>query len=258
MEGANSTTNWMVGYTKNLTLQVDNMSFKVHIHIVKHASFDILLGWPFEWTSLCQIEDLLSSEVEVSVCDPTNIMHRVYVPACPCIRCTVAVKTLSVVNHSSPSVTIYPTFFLVQGPPELVTLCIPNRLPVLKDQPPTIFPSAMPPDLISKQPLPMNPPFVEDLPPHADMPCPISIEPLPEPLILEPPVKPLIPIPWNTYQYQYLSMEDFIKHVMQNPASCPLDNQDSPILVVPPLEPEPAMHYLPDSPEGYTPSQLAS
>ena len=44
MEGANSTTNWIVGCTKNLTLQVGNMLFKVHAHIVKHASFDILLG----------------------------------------------------------------------------------------------------------------------------------------------------------------------------------------------------------------------
>ena len=44
MEGANSATNWTVGCTENLTLQVSNVSFKVHVHIVKHTSFDILLG----------------------------------------------------------------------------------------------------------------------------------------------------------------------------------------------------------------------
>ena len=88
-----------------------------------------------------------------------------------------------------------PLIFPSSGPPELVTLCLPDKPPVLKDQPSIIFPSAMPPDLISKQPLPMNLPFVEDLPSHVDMPRPMSTEPLPEPLILEPPVKPLIPIP---------------------------------------------------------------
>ena len=39
---------------------------------------------------------------------------------------------------------------------------------------------------------------------------------------------------------------------MQNPVSHPLDDQDSPMLDTPPLEPEPTMHYLPDSPEGHT------
>ena len=76
-----------------------------------------------------------------------------------------------------------------------MTICLPDKLPVLKDQLPIIFPSAMPPDLMSKRPLPMNPPLVEDLPPHVDMPHPMSTEPLPEPLVLEPPVEPLVPIP---------------------------------------------------------------
>ena len=39
---------------------------------------------------------------------------------------------------------------------------------------------------------------------------------------------------------------------MQNPVSCPLDDQDSPMLEAPPLEPEPVTPYLPDSPEGHT------
>ena len=80
-----------------------------------------------------------------------------------------------------------------------MTIHLPDKLPVLKDQPPIIFPSAMPPDLMSKQPLPMNPPFVEDLPSCVDIPHSMSTEPLPESLILEPPIEPLIPIPWNTH-----------------------------------------------------------
>ena len=46
-------------------------------------------------------------------------------------------------------------------------------------------------------------------------------------------------------------MEDFVKHMMQNPVSSPLDDQDSSMLDVLPLEPEPAMYYLPDRPEGH-------
>ena len=47
-------------------------------------------------------------------------------------------------------------------------------------------------------------------------------------------------------------MEDFIEHIMQSPVLCPLDDQDSPMSDMPPLEPEPVMPYMPDSPEGYT------
>ena len=92
-----------------------------------------------------------------------------------------------------------PYIFPGSHSPDPVTICLPDKLPVLKDQPPIIFPSAMPPNLMSKQLLPMNPPLVEDLPSCADMPCPMSTEPLPEPLVLEPPVEPLVPIPWNIH-----------------------------------------------------------
>ena len=98
----------------------------------------------------------------------------------------------------------------------------------------------------------MNPPLVEDLLPHVDTPCPMSTEPLPEPLILEPPIEPLIPIPWNIHHRQYSSMEEFIEHVMQNPVFWPMDDLDSPMSDAPLLEPDPVMPYLPDSPEGHT------
>lgn len=44
MEGANRATNWTVGCAENLTLQVGDVLIKVHAHVVKHATFDILLG----------------------------------------------------------------------------------------------------------------------------------------------------------------------------------------------------------------------
>jgi hypothetical protein len=47
MEGANGVTNWTVGCAKDLTLQVGNVLFKVHVHVVEHTSFSLLLGQPF-------------------------------------------------------------------------------------------------------------------------------------------------------------------------------------------------------------------
>lgn len=67
MEGANSATNWTVGCAENLILQVGNVSFTVHTHVIEHVSFDLLLGRPFQQAAQCQFEDLPSSEVEVSV-----------------------------------------------------------------------------------------------------------------------------------------------------------------------------------------------
>jgi hypothetical protein len=44
MEGANGTTNWTVGCTEYLDLQVGNVPLKVHVHIVEKAPFCLLLG----------------------------------------------------------------------------------------------------------------------------------------------------------------------------------------------------------------------
>ena len=154
-------------------------------------------------------------------------------------------------ERSSSSCYNPPYIFPGSGSSDPMTIHLPDKLPVLRDQPPIIFPSAMRPDLISKQPLPMNPPLVENLPPYADTPHPMSTEPLPEPLVLEPPVKPLIPIPWNIHCRQYSSMEEFVEHMMQNPVSQPVDDLDSPMSDAPPLEPDPVTPYLLNSLEGH-------
>jgi len=52
MEGANSATNWTVGCAKNLPMQVGDVTIKVHMHVVKHMSFSLLLGWPFQKAAL--------------------------------------------------------------------------------------------------------------------------------------------------------------------------------------------------------------
>ena len=53
MEGANGATNWTVGCAKNLTLQVSNISFTAHMHVIEHVSFELLLGCPFQQAAQC-------------------------------------------------------------------------------------------------------------------------------------------------------------------------------------------------------------
>ena len=103
MEGANGATNWMVGCTENLTLQVGDVSFTAHVHVIEHTSFELLLGRPFQQAAQCRFEDLPSGEVEVSMQDPTNLSRRVFLTTRPCIRCTPSFKLLSVLNHVSLS-----------------------------------------------------------------------------------------------------------------------------------------------------------
>jgi len=98
MEGANSATNWTVGCTKNLPLQVGDVMIKAHTHVVKHMSFGLLLGCPFQKSALLRFEDLPSGEVEVSVHNPTNLEHRVFVPTRPHTGRAPAVSVVSVLN----------------------------------------------------------------------------------------------------------------------------------------------------------------
>jgi len=108
-----------------------------------------------------------------------------------------------------------PQFFLSLSDPLLVTLSMP------------------------KQPLPLNPSFLPDLPP---LPPSKPLSPLDQP-----PVEPLIPVPWNIHHWEYSSMEMYQE---PPPVENPLEDPDSPMEDAPPLEPEPFIPYEPDVPGG--------
>jgi len=118
-------------------------------------------------------------------------------------------------------------------------------------KPPVIFPSASPPELMGKAPLPLNPP---SLPPVEQ---PISVTPQwtkPSQVIMTrspspamsiypdfdlPTMQPPTPIPWSTYHQQYSSMESYQEPpLVENP----LEDQDSPIEDVPPPKLEPTQY----------------
>jgi len=71
---------------------------------------------------------------------------------------------------------------------------------------------------------------------------------LPSPLD-QPPVEPLVPVPWNIHHQEYSSMETYQE---PPPVENPLEDPDSPMEDVPPLEPEPVTRYEPDVPGGQT------
>jgi len=63
----------------------------------------------------------------------------------------------------------------------------------------------------------------------------------------QPPVEPLIPVPWNIHQWEYFSMDTYQEPpLVENP----LEDPDSPMEDALPLEPEPVTHYEPDVPRG--------
>jgi len=85
-----------------------------------------------------------------------------------------------------------------------------------------------------KQPQPLNPSSLPDLPPllHSEPSKPSS--PLDQP-----PVEPLVPVPWNIHRREYSSME---MHQEPPLVENPLEDQDSPVEDTPPPPLEPTQY----------------
>ena len=107
---------------------------------------------------------------------------------------------------------------------------------------PPLYPLVSTPKPPTK-PLPVLPPLPPSNPPKdATMHLPTLIQP-------QPPVEPLVPIPWNIHQREYSSMEMYQE---PPPVENVLEDPDSPMEDAPPLEPESVTHYEPDVPGGQT------
>ena len=97
---------------------------------------------------------------------------------------------------------------------------------------------------MAKRPLPLKPSPLPDLPL-----LPPSEPSKPSSPLDQPPVLPLVPVPWNIYHREYSSMETYQEPpLVENP----LEDPDSPMEDAPPLEPEPVTHYEPNTPGGHT------
>ncbi|KAI9429881.1 hypothetical protein H4582DRAFT_2088124 [Lactarius indigo] len=81
MEGANGLVSKTLGCAENLLMQVGDVSFEVHAHVVDHAPFRLLLGRPFHHLLLCRLEDHPDGRVDVSVRDPADPARSISIPS---------------------------------------------------------------------------------------------------------------------------------------------------------------------------------
>ena len=81
MEGANGTVTKTLGCAENLSMQIGDVEFEIHAHVVDHAPFRLLLGRPFHHLLLCRLEDHPDGRVDVSVRDPANPARAIHIPS---------------------------------------------------------------------------------------------------------------------------------------------------------------------------------
>jgi len=81
MEVANSATSWMLGCVEYLTLQIGNIPFKVHAHIIEDAPFQVLLGCPFQCIILSILEDRPNGRIDLTIRNPHDCAHQLTVTA---------------------------------------------------------------------------------------------------------------------------------------------------------------------------------
>ena len=81
MEGANGLVSKTLGCAENLAMQIGDLVFEVHAHVVDRAPFRLLLGRPFHHHLLCKLEDHSDGRVDISVRDPADPARSVTVPS---------------------------------------------------------------------------------------------------------------------------------------------------------------------------------
>ena len=80
-EGANGATNSTLGCAEHLAMQVGNVPFMLHAHVIEHTPFHLLLGRPFQHLLLCSLEDKPDGHVDITVRDPHNRDRKVSIPS---------------------------------------------------------------------------------------------------------------------------------------------------------------------------------
>jgi hypothetical protein len=80
MEGANSSTSRTLGCAEDLSMQIGDVSFTIHAHVVRTAPFRLLLGRPFHHLLLCRLEDH-PDRVDVTIRDPADPARCIAVPS---------------------------------------------------------------------------------------------------------------------------------------------------------------------------------
>jgi hypothetical protein len=67
MEVASGSISWTLSCAENLTMQIGDVSFTIHAHVVKNVPFRLLLGRPFHNLLLCRLKDQLDGSITISL-----------------------------------------------------------------------------------------------------------------------------------------------------------------------------------------------
>ena len=89
-------------------MQIGDIDFQVHTHIVKTTLFHLLLGRPFHHHWHCHLEDHPDGCINISIHNPTNLARSIQVPSKPCHVQVGFVSTLAF--QSSPPPPCMSTF----------------------------------------------------------------------------------------------------------------------------------------------------
>ncbi|KAG6327644.1 hypothetical protein ID866_11446 [Astraeus odoratus] len=75
LEAANKSKEETLGVVKNACLKISGMEFKLQIHVVGDALFDLLLGHPFFSLSSCVTHNQMSGDQSILLTDPNTGMQ---------------------------------------------------------------------------------------------------------------------------------------------------------------------------------------
>ncbi|KAF8262850.1 hypothetical protein EI94DRAFT_1808196 [Lactarius quietus] len=144
MEGANGLVSKTKGCAENLTMQIGDVVFEVHAHVVEKAPFRLLLGRPFHHLLLCKLEDLRTDALmSQSMILPTPPTSSLSLPACKAHALEL------VIPWSTGSRSLPPERVLAYKRVDRKVRPVPSSLPedyrIIRRFPPTLFSHSLAP-----------------------------------------------------------------------------------------------------------------
>jgi hypothetical protein len=103
MEGTNGLISRTAGCAEFIPMQISDVAFEVHAHVVEHAPFQLLLGCPFHHLLLCRLEDQPDGCINVHISDPSDPSHSISVPSHPRKAQVGCLRTLAFSAQTQPA-----------------------------------------------------------------------------------------------------------------------------------------------------------
>jgi hypothetical protein len=72
MQSANGGTESTIGLVKNLPFNFEGLTIYLHVHVVRNAPYDILLGRPFDMLTRSKVQNISDDEQYITLHDPNS------------------------------------------------------------------------------------------------------------------------------------------------------------------------------------------